>query len=248
MRASGFAPMFFDGGGEKGWLQSWALARALPSSVHMYLTGANAVPRCLLDPACVRPADYRPSPDASLRLTANATGVLPAWRVFGVNFWGSRPEQYKGTLQHPCRDWAACDGEWSYHALGNKWLLTPFAYPNEHTHIPMSMEQACRATPVTPPAARRDAVLVLAKRNDYFSLPTWRAASDALGAVKDAVAPTELLTTVRHLLNTTEFPIPPALTELGPQRPEAYMELLSSVRVLLGIGKPEISPTPYEAL
>lgn len=112
----------------------------------------------------------------------------------------------------------------------------------------MSMEQACRSTPITPHAERKDAVLVLAKRNDYFHLPTWSATTSALGQVKDAIAPTELWTTVRHLLNITEFPVPTALTELGPQTPEAYMELLSSSRALLGIGKPEISPTPYEAL
>ncbi|TXT08454.1 uncharacterized protein COLE_05378 [Cutaneotrichosporon oleaginosum] len=34
----------------------------------------------------------------------------------------------------------------------------------------------------------------------------------------------------------------------GPQEPRTYLEVLGSARALLGIGKPEISPTPYEAL
>jgi hypothetical protein len=70
-------------------MASWALARALPSSVHAYWTDANAAVRCLLDPRCVAPADYVPHANASLRFPdadPAEVGVLPAWRVFGLVF------------------------------------------------------------------------------------------------------------------------------------------------------------------
>jgi hypothetical protein len=93
MKAAGFIPIFLDGKDEAGYMRSWALARALPSSVHAYLTDANAAVRCLVDPRCVRPADYVPHANESLRLPAaepGQVGVLPAWRVFGVHFVSQR--------------------------------------------------------------------------------------------------------------------------------------------------------------
>lgn len=251
MRAAGFIPIFIDGREEKGFMRTWALSRALPSSVHAYLTDANAAVRCLLDPRCVRPDDYVPHANASLRLPAAApdeVGALPAWRIFGVSFWGARPHKWQGT-QHPCRDWAQCgDAEWRYHPLGNQWVITPYAYPG-HTQIAMSVEQACLALPPTPQSETdaADGVLVLAKLPMYFHLGWFKEALDALGRVRDAIAPTKLWTTVKDL-GIDEYPLPEALTPLGKQDPEAYGRLIGRARALLGVGFPVISPTPYEAM
>lgn len=88
MVAHGFTPVFFDGAHTPGWLQSWALARALPSSVHMYWTDAVSAIRCLIDPSCVRAEDLREHHNETLRLprVEGEEGVLPAWRVFAPNF------------------------------------------------------------------------------------------------------------------------------------------------------------------
>lgn len=272
MRAHGFVPFFLHGQFEKAWYESWAITRALPSSVHMYLTDANSAARCLLDSRCVRPEDYRPHRNESLRLPVvpGETGVLPAWRVFGVNFvgynacapantqWGSRPDKWHGTVQSPCRDWGACgETEWSYHVLGNKWIITcvnlrdypnvsPFPYPSGHTYIPMSMEQACRATPMVPHSQRKD-VLVLGKLTRYFHHITFTPTIKHLDRVAEAIKPNKLIATIKKS-DGDPLVIPNALTQLGPQDPASYRDLLSSAKVLLGVGKPEISPTPYEAL
>ncbi|CAK9779458.1 hypothetical protein CC85DRAFT_294318 [Cutaneotrichosporon oleaginosum] len=251
MREAGFLPIFINGRDEKGFMQTWALARALPSSVHAYLTDANAAVRCLLDPRCVRPADYVPHKNASLRFPDapdDDVGVLPAWRVFGVHFWGARPQTWQGT-QHPCRDWGQCgDEEWAYHPLGNKWVLTPYAYPG-HTQIAMSVEQACSALPPTPRSERAaaDGVLILAKLPLYFHLGWFKETLHALGRVRDAIAPTKLWTTANSN-DIDKFPLPDALTQLGKHDPEEYARLLARSKVLLGVGFPVISPTPYEAL
>lgn len=54
----------------------------------MYWTDSNAAVRCFLDSRCIRPEDYVPHWNESYRLpeVEGETGVLPAWRVFGVNF------------------------------------------------------------------------------------------------------------------------------------------------------------------
>jgi alpha-1,3(6)-mannosylglycoprotein beta-1,6-N-acetyl-glucosaminyltransferase len=111
----------------------------------------------------------------------------------------------------------------------------------------MSVEQACRAVPVSQAErAESDAVLVLAKLPMYFHLRGFEEALGALSRVRDAIAPTKLWTTAYD--DQAEYPLPEALTSLGVQSPEAYGCLLGRAKVLLGVGSPVISPTPYEAL
>lgn len=89
MRSNGFVPLFIHGMFSPQWMESWEIMRALPSSVHMYMTDSNSAVRCLLDPKCVRPEDYRPHWNESLRFPPAPKaelGVLPAWRIFGINF------------------------------------------------------------------------------------------------------------------------------------------------------------------
>ncbi|GMK58308.1 hypothetical protein CspeluHIS016_0503400 [Cutaneotrichosporon spelunceum] len=199
VRAAGFVPIFINGRDERGFMSTWDIARALPSSIHMYWTDANAAVRCLLDPRCVRPIDYVPHTNASLRFPDagdGEVGVLPAWRVFGISYWGARPNTWKGT-PHPCRDWGQCgDAEWPFHALGNR--------------------------------------------------PTKDTVKE-FGRIAAAIAPTKLVATTRDF-ETDKYPLPPELTQLGPQEPDAYVRLVGGARALLGISLPVISPTPYEAL
>ncbi|BEJ16770.1 hypothetical protein CspHIS471_0601710 [Cutaneotrichosporon sp. HIS471] len=251
IRAAGFVPIFINGRDEKGFMGTWDLARALPSSIHMYMTDANVAVRCLLDPRCVRPEDYVPHANESLRFPdapADKVGVLPSWRVLGLSFWGARPNKWKGT-PHPCRDWGQCgDEEWPFHILGNKWVLTPYAYPG-HTHVPMSIEQACLALPPVTQEDKdqADAVIVLAKLPQYFHVGPAKTAVAAFGRIRDAITPTKLWTATTD--NEIErYPLPEAVTQLGKQDPETYQGLVGKARALLGIGLPVISPTPYEAL
>lgn len=41
---------------------------------------------------------------------------------------------------------------------------------------------------------------------------------------------------------------PPGLVNRGPVAPEDYAEQVANSKVFLGIGRPEISPSPYLAL
>lgn len=131
--------------------------------------------------------------------------------------------------------------------MGNKWIITPFAYPNGHTQIPMSMEQACRALPVVPHSERKDHILVLGKVAQYFHHSWFTHTTAQFDKLSEAIKPTKFIATCKDY-QKDQYPIPQAIEDLGPQDPEVYRELLSSAKVLLGIGKPEISPTPYEAL
>jgi hypothetical protein len=49
-------------------------------------------------------------------------------------------------------------------------------------------------------------------------------------------------------LNEGEYEDPPGLINLGPLKRDLYDQKLAESKVLVGIGRPEISPSPYSAL
>lgn len=112
----------------------------------------------------------------------------------------------------------------------------------------MTIEQACLSTPAVPQSERKNGVLVLAKLPDYFHLRHFTPTTHAFDYIAKAMKGIELWTTAHKHKEEGKHPIPSDLVQLGPQEPAKYVELLSSARALLGVGKPEISPTPYEAL
>lgn len=59
-----------------------------PANVrHMYFTDANHAFRCFHNPHCVRQEDYvKPATHAIDMPPEPERGVLPAWRIFGLNF------------------------------------------------------------------------------------------------------------------------------------------------------------------
>lgn len=54
----------------------------------MYLTDANQVFRCFHNPRCVRPEDYVEPATHAITVSPEERGVLPAWRIFGLNYVG----------------------------------------------------------------------------------------------------------------------------------------------------------------
>ena len=49
-------------------------------------------------------------------------------------------------------------------------------------------------------------------------------------------------------LHEGEYEDPPGLINLGPLKRDLYDQKLAESKVLVGIGRPEISPSPYSAL
>lgn len=112
----------------------------------------------------------------------------------------------------------------------------------------MSVEQACRALPPTPQAERNNTVLILAKKAGYFSQAFFKPMIDAFDDIAGAMEEMgmEMWTTAEGDKDNDH--VPKQVVKVGRQEPAKYREILSASRVLLGIGQPPISPTPYEAL
>lgn len=219
----------------------------------MYMPTIRVGFMCLSDPRCVRPEDYHPHANPELRhdtslLTPGEEGKLPAWRVVIISYWGDRPSRYSGQGQNAWGQYGQSeDGEsgWSSHILDSRWHAVPWAYPNNHTHLPLSIERTCLGSPTVPWEQRNATVLLLGKLSHYFYKPhappieEWARVVDAMKA--EGI---EILTGAEE---EEGHPIPAGLKRLPPMGKVEYGKMLSSVRALLGIGNPQLSPSPFNS-
>ncbi|KAJ6514755.1 hypothetical protein DFH09DRAFT_1431571 [Mycena vulgaris] len=159
----------------------------------------------------------------------NPSGI-PAWKLFTVSFWVQ-----------------------AANPLGRKWTLSPEDYHLEHSHyIPntylgYSIEPGCRTRPFIPHElrARPPRAYVFAKNLNYFASQqhAWKA-----DFYDDAAA-----STGAHFLAGaagTEIPpdFPRSLENVGIMPQERFYQTLAESAVLVGMGSPYASPTPYDAL
>lgn len=118
----------------------------------------------------------------------------------------------------------------------------------------MSVEQRCLRAEHVPYDERNASALVLAKRNRLFhdehNKPIHKAWGNIVNGLKEinydllAVANME----DKDPADQEKYPIPPELNNLRELSSEGYSKLVANQRALLGIGKPEISPSPYIAV
>ncbi|KAF8311197.1 hypothetical protein DL93DRAFT_2139922 [Clavulina sp. PMI_390] len=165
----------------------------------------------------------------------------PIWKIFTFHFWP--------TAAHP---------------LGHPWTISPEDYASqimkatdENTYIPYSVEPSCDLQPLIPPTKRdQGRVWTLAKRLSYLT-PHYERAWPAsyLASVSRNTGAHFMLGAENDTAFTTEHI--PSIDELGGERvvqnlglldrPQ-FMEEMAKSMVLLGVGRPAISPTPYQAL
>ncbi|KIY43907.1 hypothetical protein FISHEDRAFT_52233 [Fistulina hepatica ATCC 64428] len=166
--------------------------------------------------------------DWCLKNEANPGGI-PLWRLFAFHFWAG-----------------------PMHPLGRPWTLSPENFPviygNQagHTYIGYSVERTCMEHTYTPAAMRPRQVYVLAKDLSYFyeSKFSWdNGTFERLSARLNVEF-------VAGISNDTRFPSewPAGIRNLGVLKPTEFYEQLGKSRALLGIGRPSLSPSPWDAL
>ncbi len=167
-----------------------------------------------------------------LKSPTNPHGI-PLWRLLAFHYWD--------TPAHP---------------LGAAWTLSPSPHAG-HRFVSYTIEAACQAHPFVPHGARPDPqqVYLFGKQSSYFSPKStvpcpWTIAFFArlagafrrpvrvvLGATNDDAAADALL--AQHT-NT--------LHNLGKMLPDAFLAALAQSAVFVGVGRPAISPSPFDAL
>lgn len=187
--------------------------------------------RCIYDPTCIKS-------------TENPDGI-PIWKIFDMNYF-------------PKLDWYGSPT----HAtpLGGPWIITAVDngpdYPYSYTGY--SIEESCKAFTVLPTSQREDRVYLLMKYLAYVHFATsWEPDFYARAA-------TELgIKFIGGYVDDPDFKPggqdppkggwkdieePGKIENLHELNRERFMEELGKSKLLLGLGNPTWSPSPYDAL
>lgn len=143
------------------------------------------------------------------------------------------------------------------HEFGGHFTMAPedfSTWPNngrQNFYLGYSLEKTCLKTPYVRPEERPRQVFVLAKQSKYFA-PTGRyilrdhpqAAATFFSGLSES-----LNTSFVGAFHMDEgFPIPDGITRLARMSRPAFQATIARSRVLLGVGSPTLSPSPWEAL
>ncbi|KAF8302539.1 hypothetical protein DL93DRAFT_2090605 [Clavulina sp. PMI_390] len=169
----------------------------------------------------------------------------PIWKFFSFHFWPN--------AQHP---------------LGHPWTLSPEDYSpiaqgprDTNTFLGYSIEPSCDLQPFVPHEERVPGrVYAMTKRLSYFAPQPDRAwppsffASAArrvrgvqftIGAANDTKFAAHWHLEIPQM---SEFGGEGVMKNLGLLERDAFVREVARSKVLLGVGRPAISPTPYQAL
>ncbi|KAF8302530.1 hypothetical protein DL93DRAFT_496127 [Clavulina sp. PMI_390] len=171
----------------------------------------------------------------------------PIWKIFTFHFWTT-----------------------AHHPLGHPWTLAPEDYSlyredrrNANTYLGYSVEPSCNSQPVVPQNERaRGSVYAMTKCVSYFAPQPERAwppsfyrnAAQRLGVHFTIGAMN--VSDPQRCGGSKELDIPQlddfggddVMTNLGLLDRPDFVRKVAESNVLLGVGRPYISPTPYQAL
>jgi len=151
---------------------------------------------------------------------------IPAWKIHSFHFWtgGNNP-------------------------LGRNWTLSPEDYALDghlpNNYLGYSVEPTCLLRPFIA-HNERDQAYVMAKRSSYFVEGRERAWPPHF--YDAAVNATGIKLVLGANIDKSQPELPAGLTNYGMMTQTAFLEAVSKSLVLIGVGKPYTSPTPYEAL
>ncbi|KAJ7120180.1 hypothetical protein C8R44DRAFT_623732, partial [Mycena epipterygia] len=224
-----------DNGGEAIWANSTLIAlrrlgysylysinRGHTSELY-YMFGA-LVTTILVDVADAHDCFY----DEDCLLMRDKPHGIPAWKILSFHFWDS-PDN----------------------PLGRKWTLSPENVSTQcfpaNTYLGYSVEPQCARQAFIPHAQRKQHAYayVLAKEAHYFQPAERSYDPDSFAAAAGAA-------NVQFLAGVRERDLPPYfprnITNVGFLPAAKFYATLAGSRVLVGVGRPYTSPTPYEAL
>ncbi|KAF7320158.1 hypothetical protein MKEN_00800300 [Mycena kentingensis (nom. inval.)] len=165
--------------------------------------------------------------DLCLKTETNPAGI-PAWRIQALHFW-----------QNPGNP------------LGRKWTLSPEDY-GSNNYVGYSIEEQCKMRPFVPHEERLRQAYILAKYYMFFNAkdtawpPAYYEAAVNETGIRFVMAASM---TTRPDLFPEPKDAPTAIHNMGGiLSQEDFYGNLSSSMLLVGVGNPALSPTPYDAL
>jgi len=227
-------------GGEMIWARSTAKAlknlgytflytSSLDQTIQLYQTFPNLVKAIIGEDddasGCFSDTEH-------CALSADNPAGIPPWKFFSFAYWA-----------HPANP------------LGPRWTFSPENYKGlglgSNTYLGYSIEDACRTRPFIPHSQRENQAYILAKLLSFFTSERDRAWTPA---IFDAATHETGIKYILGAINDTlqgEWPaaeLPSNYVDFGIIGQSTFLDKLSRTRVLIGMGNPATSPTPYDAL
>lgn len=154
---------------------------------------------------------------------------IPLWKMFAMHFWDTSNE----------------------HPLGALWTLAPepfstfprLAHRQEHNlYMGYSIAAYCQ-NPI-PASERHLQAYILAKQPSYFGPPSFGFSNHVFEDIKEELH-------INFVAGTGEpgAALPDrGITNLGMMNATTFRDVLGHSKALIGIGRPALSPSPYDAL
>lgn len=134
--------------------------------------------------------------------------------------------------------------------LGKEFTLSPFPR-NENFHLSLSIEPTCKRLPYLDPEIRprpRHAYLLSKQMRYLEDQPTFSWTIPGLAKIQRRLGIRIIAGMVNDRPETGAFYEKSGLTNVGQLNKTEFYEQLASASVLVGVGKPRISPSPWDAL
>jgi hypothetical protein len=156
---------------------------------------------------------------------------IPAWKIFAFSYFPDKGD----------------------HPVGDEWVLTAEPYveddeENQNTYLGYSLEERCRKRGVVPWHQRSDRAYILAKTMAYFTKKQMHLPAEFLSEAHEQVGVKYLIGAGDYDMGGEEPQEVKGLENVGQLGPEEFAEKLAGSKMLIGLGNPILSPTPWEAL
>ncbi|KAG8865745.1 hypothetical protein FRB97_004459, partial [Tulasnella sp. 331] len=176
----------------------------------------------------------------------NATHLnIPLWKIFNMHFWNGPDHPYGSPFTLSPEDYSA-------------W--TPPARGRDNYYLGYSLERTCTKVPYVAHSSRPRQVYVYAKHLQFFIDKNYILRNDTEDDDDERLAKVNFFRDLSASANATfvakmrhDVPgmnIPDGISELTHSMYDrgAFQHTVSSSRVLMGVGRPALSPTPWAAL
>ncbi|KZT55606.1 glycosyltransferase family 18 protein [Calocera cornea HHB12733] len=189
--------------------------------VQQYRMFPDKVVAIILDPQAILECF---SNQYCLKSNSNRHGI-PFWLLFGFHWW-------RGAASHP---------------LGERWVISPEHYQNEQVYIGYSIQDACSKRTYIPFHDRPNQAYILAKFAQYFLPEDFLWTNEAFELASKTVD-VNFVVGLRDSPAPSADALPPATRNLGPLDQDHFFDAVAHSKVLVGVGHPFLSPSPWDAL
>ncbi|KAF7981431.1 hypothetical protein HWV62_33429 [Athelia sp. TMB] len=156
---------------------------------------------------------------------------IPIWKIFSFQWWAD--------VRHP---------------LGAPWILQPEDYTLQHpewqrsAYIGYTIEESCRSRSLIPVNEREERAYVMTKWSENFeSGPETAWPEDYYEAAVRELG-IGFVAGANHRDGDSGVELPQTIQNLGQMARIDFQHHIAFSKVLIGVGRPAVSVTPYEAL